>query len=78
MRPDGRYPVAQSTIWRWVARGEFPRPVRLAGGTTAWPVAAIEQWEAERGFAPTVEQKREAAAASVARRRGTINAKAVL
>lgn len=65
---EGRYPVAGSTIWRWVQRGEFPRPVKLTGGTTAWPVEAVEQWERERGTVPNNEGASKAAAASVAKR----------
>jgi prophage regulatory protein len=43
-----RVPVARSTIWLWVADGKFPRPVKLSERVTAWPVASIERWEAER------------------------------
>ncbi len=43
-----RVPVAKSTVWKWVGDGTFPRPVKLSERVTAWPVAAIEQWEAER------------------------------
>lgn len=44
--PDrpGMLPVAAATIWRWVARGEFPQPVKLGPQTTAWPVEAVEQF----------------------------------
>jgi prophage regulatory protein len=43
-----RVPVAKSTVWKWVEDGKFPRPVKLSQRVTAWPVASIEQWEAER------------------------------
>ena len=43
-----RVPVAKSTIWLWVSDGKFPAPVKLSERVTAWPVAAIEQWEAEK------------------------------
>lgn len=43
-----RVPVAKSTIWHWVQRGRFPAPIKLSERVTAWPVAAVEQWEAER------------------------------
>ena len=43
-----RVPVARSTIWQWVATGKFPPPVKLGERVTAWSVASIEQWEAER------------------------------
>lgn len=43
-----RIPVGRSTIWFWVQEGKFPAPVKLSDRVTAWPVAAIEQWEAEK------------------------------
>lgn len=62
----GRYPVSASTVWRWVARGEFPRPIKLAGGTAAWRVQDVLAWEAERAAddgRSRVERARKAAAA---------------
>ena len=43
-----RVPVAKSTIWLWVSDGKFPAPVKLSDRVTAWPLASIERWEAER------------------------------
>jgi prophage regulatory protein len=43
-----RVPVAKSTVWQWVQDGKFPRPIKLSKGVTAWPVAAIDEWEAEK------------------------------
>ena len=43
-----RIPVAKSTIWQWVKEGKFPAPVKLSEQVTAWPVAAVKQWEADR------------------------------
>ena len=43
-----RVPVAKSTVWKWVEDGKFPRPIKLSQGVTAWSIAAIERWEAER------------------------------
>jgi len=43
-----RIPIVHSTLWRWIAEGRFPKPVSLGPRTTAWPVEAIEEWEAER------------------------------
>jgi predicted DNA-binding transcriptional regulator AlpA len=45
---SGRYPISRATLWRWVKRGEFPSPVRLSRGVTAWPVDIIEAWESQR------------------------------
>lgn len=43
-----RIPVSNSTIYQWVQDGTFPAPVKLSHGVTAWIVAEIEQWEAEK------------------------------
>ena len=43
-----RVPVAKSTIWLWVQEQKFPAPVKLSERVTAWPVAAVEKWEAEK------------------------------
>jgi predicted DNA-binding transcriptional regulator AlpA len=48
-----RVPVAKSTVWKWVEDGKFPPPIKLSEGVTAWPIAAVEQWEAERRAAQT-------------------------
>lgn len=41
----GRYPVGPGTIWRWVAQGKFPAPVKLGPQTTAWPADALDAWD---------------------------------
>jgi len=33
-------PISRATLWRWVAGGRFPRPVKL-GAITAWPADAV-------------------------------------
>lgn len=43
-----RIPVSKSTIWLWVQEKKFPAPVKLSERVTAWPLASIEQWEAEK------------------------------
>jgi prophage regulatory protein len=40
--------VSPSTIWGWVKKGTFPKPVRLSTNCTAWPAEAIEQWAKSR------------------------------
>ena len=44
---QGRYGWSESTHWRKVASGQFPKPVTLAG-VVCWPLDVIEQWEAEQ------------------------------
>jgi len=46
-----RYSVSRPTIWRWVARGLFPRPVKLSPGTTRWSMADIERHEQSKSAA---------------------------
>jgi len=51
-----RLGVGRVTPWRWVQRGEFPRPVKLSRGCTRWRLSDIEAWEDER------QRERESAA----------------
>ena len=44
--------MAAATIWRWVKQGTFPQPVHLGPQTTAWPVAALDLWDAARTAGP--------------------------
>ena len=44
-----RYESSRATVWRWVKTGQFPKPVKLAAGTTRWRLADLEQWEATQG-----------------------------
>jgi prophage regulatory protein len=37
-------PVSPTTLWRMVASGKFPRPVRLSARVTAWRVEDVRQW----------------------------------
>jgi prophage regulatory protein len=41
--------LARSTIYKLVASGEFPAPLKLTRRAVAWPAAEIEQWVATRG-----------------------------
>lgn len=67
----GRYPISVATLWRWVAQGKFPAPVRLSPGVTAWASDAVEAWERQQlaGATPAGTDTAKAAAASVAARR---------
>ena len=44
-----RFNIHRCTVYRWIANGEFPPPVRLSGahgsrgGAVAWPEAEIDQ-----------------------------------
>ncbi len=40
--------VAPSTIWAWVRRGKFPKPIKLGANTTVWNATDIEAWVQSR------------------------------
>jgi prophage regulatory protein len=40
--------LGQSTIYRLVAKGEFPKPFPLVGNRTAWLESDIDKWLAAR------------------------------
>ncbi|MDD2722184.1 MAG: AlpA family phage regulatory protein [Gallionella sp.] len=43
-----RLGVSGSSIWAWVKKGTFPKPIRLSENCTAWDRASIEAWEQSR------------------------------
>lgn len=47
-------PWGRSTHWLKVKRGEFPQPVKLSERVTAWRVADVRAWIAERDSAARV------------------------
>lgn len=40
-----RYECHPSSVWRWVAQGTFPHPVRI-GGMTRWLETEVEEHDA--------------------------------
>ena len=36
--------IHRTTLWRWVAEGRFPKPIRISSGTVAWRRATVEAW----------------------------------
>lgn len=40
--------LSRSTIYNMMAKGEFPRPVRLTERAVAWPESDIADWLAQR------------------------------
>lgn len=42
-----RYRISRPTLWRWVAQGRFPNPVKLGPQTTRWRAADVDDWEAQ-------------------------------
>ena len=37
-------PWGRSTLWSKAKSGEFPKPVKLGGRSSAWVKSEIEQW----------------------------------
>jgi prophage regulatory protein len=37
-------PFSASTLWRKVRQGEFPAPVRISAGVTAFRAGDVRQW----------------------------------
>jgi predicted DNA-binding transcriptional regulator AlpA len=35
--------TTQSTLWRWIVAGKFPKPYKLAPGTTVWDVEELRE-----------------------------------
>ena len=48
---SSRYNVGRATVWRWVQKGTFPKPVKLSAGCSRWPLSDIEAWEAAQADA---------------------------
>ncbi len=40
----GPLPFSHATLWRLVKNGEFPAPVKLSPGVTAWRVEDVRRW----------------------------------
>ena len=45
----GLLPFSNSTLWRKVGAREFPAPVKLSAGVTAWRVEDVRAWMATCG-----------------------------
>ena len=37
-------PFSRATLWRKVRDGDFPQPIRVSAGVTAWRLDEIELW----------------------------------
>jgi predicted DNA-binding transcriptional regulator AlpA len=40
----GILPFSHATLWRMVAEGRFPRPLKLTERTTAWRTEEVRRW----------------------------------
>jgi prophage regulatory protein len=37
-------PFSTSTLWRKVGKGEFPAPIKVSAGVTAWRLGDVRAW----------------------------------
>lgn len=44
----GLLPISNSALWRHVADGSFPKPVKLFRNVTAWKLGDVRAWLAQR------------------------------
>lgn len=42
-------PFSDSTLWRMVAKGSFPKPLKLSARVTAWRAEDVRRWIDEQG-----------------------------
>ena len=40
----GRVTASAATIWRWSAKGVFPKPFKLGPNVTVWDLDEVEAW----------------------------------
>jgi len=50
-------PFAPSTIWAMVKRKEFPAPLQLRPGVTAWRISDVQEWLREQERSALARQK---------------------
>lgn len=49
-RPEVEYRtgMSRSSLYSWMAAGDFPRPLRLGARAVGWPESDIDAWMASR------------------------------
>lgn len=40
--------VSRSTVYKWVAQGTFPKPLKLGERASAWRLSEVEAWMQSR------------------------------
>ncbi|QRR36474.1 AlpA family phage regulatory protein [Hydrogenophaga sp. YM1] len=43
-------PISSATLWRWVNKEAFPKPVKLSPRITAWRVDEVQRWLEKSGL----------------------------
>ncbi len=55
----GILPFSPATLWRHVAAGKFPTPIKISPGVTAWRVGSLREWLKDPvGYRVNREQER--------------------
>ena len=36
--------ISKSTLYQLVARGDFPKPIKIGQRASAWPESAVQRW----------------------------------
>jgi prophage regulatory protein len=49
-------PYSASTLWRKCRKKEFPSPIKVSAGITAWRVGDVRRYLKSIGAAPEVDQ----------------------
>jgi len=44
-------PFSSTTLWRKIRNGDFPAPVKLSAGITAWRLSDVNEWLTSKGKA---------------------------
>ena len=37
-------PISHTTIWNWVKKGEFPKPIKIGANTTVWEYDKVKEF----------------------------------
>ena len=45
----GLIPIGNSTFYRYVQQGKFPKPTKLSNGVAVWTVGEVRKWLAAQG-----------------------------
>lgn len=53
-----RVPVSSATLYRWIARGRFPAPVKLGPNVVGWKESDVSAWieSREKGSVRTTSE----------------------
>ncbi|MCY4178537.1 MAG: AlpA family phage regulatory protein [Endozoicomonadaceae bacterium] len=44
-----RYNLSISTLYNWISKGLFPRPVKIGPRAVRWKLSDLEEWEQSLG-----------------------------